>query len=265
MSKNLGEAEKWLRKSAAQGYRGAYFSLGLLFEDTDKNEAIYWYKKHVDDWWKTYGELYESSIQKLRKLGVEYHPGRSSSSSSNNNDLASRLKLASDPDDPIDQTEQFKLGFRYYNGDGTAKDYSKAAYWFSKAAEQGLAEAQACLGICYYAGIGVSQDYSQAAYWFKKAAEQGDAKAQYNLGNCYEKGQGISQDCTQAAYWYKKAAEQGYAKAQLSLGTLYAIGNGVRKDKTQAIFWLEKAASGNERYKSQLDLIKSFPSSYWKE
>lgn len=49
-------------------------------------------------------------------------------------------------------------------------------------AEQGDAWMQSFLGDCYYEGQGVEQDYSQAVYWYRKAAEQGVAEAQCNVG-----------------------------------------------------------------------------------
>ena len=53
------------------------------------------------------------------------------------------------------------------------------------------------------------QDYTQAAKWYRKAADQGNADAQPNLGLMYEKGQGVPQDYAQAVSWYRKAADQG--------------------------------------------------------
>ena len=54
---------------------------------------------------------------------------------------------------------------------------------------------------------------SQAVYWWSKAAEQGDADAQYNLGRAYWLGDGIPMNKPLAVYWYRKAAEQGNADA----------------------------------------------------
>lgn len=102
-------------------------------------------------------------------------------------------------------------------------------YWFGKAAEQGLADAQYNLGVFYVAGWGVPQDYAKAAYWYGKAAEQGDADAQFNLV-CYYKGLGTSKDKAQAIYWFEKVAGQG-----------------------------------GENAKTALDEVKGQPSSYWNE
>ena len=59
-------------------------------------------------------------------------------------------------------------------------------------------------------GRGVQQDYSAAALWFRKAAEQGYAHAQSNLGALYRGGRGVPEDYTEAVMWFRKAAEQGH-------------------------------------------------------
>ena len=77
-----------------------------------------------------------------------------------------------------------------YGGQGVPKDYKRAAKWYLKAAEQGLAVHQHGLGLMYYGGQGVPQDYEQAARWLSKAAKQGNAEAQSYLNMIYESGQG---------------------------------------------------------------------------
>ena len=42
----------------------------------------------------------------------------------------------------------------------------------------------------YYTGAGVPQDFSAAAKWVRRAAEQGYARAQLDLGYVYEHGLG---------------------------------------------------------------------------
>lgn len=66
------------------------------------------------------------------------------------------------------------------------------------------------LGICYYIGQGVARDYVQAVYWWRQAAEQGNAYAQYSLGICYAKGLGVERDSEQAEYWKNLAIQNGY-------------------------------------------------------
>ena len=124
------------------------------------------------------------------------------------------------------------------------QDYAEAVQWYSKAAEQGFAEAQYNLGVCYENGQGVAQNYAEAVQWYRKAAEQGDANAQYNLGVCYENGQGVAQDYAEAVQWYRKAAEQGDADAQYNLTRCYQNGYGVpQKYAETAADSVEKAAA----------------------
>lgn len=52
------------------------------------------------------------------------------------------------------------------------------AKWFRKAAEQGLAKAQATLAEAYYCGRGVEKSPEEAVKWYLRAADQGDFKAQ---------------------------------------------------------------------------------------
>lgn len=54
-----------------------------------------------------------------------------------------------------------------------------------------------------------AKNYTEAAEWYRKAAEQGNAEAQYSLGDCYMAGIGVTKDATEAVKWFHKAAEQG--------------------------------------------------------
>ena len=77
-----------------------------------------------------------------------------------------------------DVRAQHALGFRYYRGDGVAKDFAAAAEWYRKAAEQGFAPAESELGSLYGRGQGVEKSDVEAVKWLRKAAEQGESGAQ---------------------------------------------------------------------------------------
>ena len=64
-----------------------------------------------------------------------------------------------------DASAQFSLGYMYDQGHGVPQDYSLAAAWYRKAAEQGNPLAQNNLGILYYNGHGVPLDYAEAYFW----------------------------------------------------------------------------------------------------
>ena len=51
---------------------------------------------------------------------------------------------------------------------GVAQNYSEAAKWYRKAAEQGISLAQFSLGLMYYHGQGVLQSYDEAYHWWAK-------------------------------------------------------------------------------------------------
>ena len=139
-------------------------------------------------------------------------------------------------------TAQSNLGWIYTNGNGIAKDYSKAVAWYQKAADQGNAWAQNSLGMRYLLGQGVPVNAEQAALWFRKAAEQDFSKAIYNLAVLYENGNGVKSDLNQAIKWYQKSAEMGDSDSQNNLGQLYLNGTGVDKDYIKGVSWFRKAA-----------------------
>ena len=140
------------------------------------------------------------------------------------------------------------LGVLYQNGNGVEKDLTKAAELYRKAADQGFAGAQNNLGISYQNGNGVEKDLTKAAELCQKAADQGEARAQTNLGWLFENGNGVPKDFNKAAQLYQKAADQGFAPAQNNLGALYQNGNGVEKDLTKAAELYQKAADQGEPY-----------------
>lgn len=100
---------------------------------------------------------------------------------------------------------QAYLGQQYLDG----QDYSKAAEWYEKSANQGNSDGQFGLGYLYSSGLGVRQDYSKALEWFKKAAKQNHKGAQGSIGILYESGLGIRQNKTIAKEWYGKACDNG--------------------------------------------------------
>src|SRR5215470_15580663 len=71
--------------------------------------------------------------------------------------------------------------YRQAVADYSAGNFTEAASGFRLAAEQGHAESRYILSTMYDEGKGLPHDDTQAAYWESKAAEQGHAYAQANL------------------------------------------------------------------------------------
>jgi TPR repeat protein len=110
-------------------------------------------------------------------------------------------------------------------------------------AEGGVGTIEALIGDAYYYGHGVSRDYTEAARWYRRAAENSNAMAQSTLGDIYYYGRGVPQDFVEAALWWQLAAEQGVAVAQLNLGVMYANGDGVPQDYVKSHFYTNLAAA----------------------
>jgi TPR repeat protein len=145
--------------------------------------------------------------------------------------------------DKGDSDAQLSLASSYANGNGVAKDPTKAVKWLRKAAEQGSARAQCLLALNYANGTGVKPDKVEAARWLRRAADQDLAEAQFNLGMCYASGDGVPKNAVEAVDWYRKAAEQGLPDAECELGNCYLEGNGVPKNIPEGIKWTRRAAT----------------------
>src|SRR5262249_13137510 len=83
--------------------------------------------------------------------------------------------------------EDGDLAFRRKNYEAAMKQWHPIAMAGDPAAQLGVAT-------LYYGGRGVALDYRLAFEWYSKAAEQGVAQAQYMLGALYRDGKGVEQD-----------------------------------------------------------------------
>ncbi len=157
-----------------------------------------------------------------------------------------------------DAHAQLALGIEHENGNQVVKDRAKAAAWYLRAAEQGLAEAQFRLGkleppredFDSWHEIKVWEDKSKI--WFRKAAAQGHVEAQYELAMLMDPRSAANDEphdflAQERVKWLSSAAELGYAEAQYQLGKMLIWGiKGdlweMPADKEGAMKWLFAAA-----------------------
>lgn len=137
---------------------------------------------------------------------------------------------------------QFGIAGMYETGAGIPQNDTKAMEYYLKSANGGFSVAQFTVGRSLALNNG---DFTSAAKWYKKAAEQDFAEAQLQLGSLYLLGWGVEKDEQQAFKWYKAAAIQNLPQAQYQVGVAYVMGSGVRSDAKQAIYWLNKACVNN--------------------
>lgn len=139
------------------------------------------------------------------------------------------------------QLAQYKLGLRYFRGDGVARDYTLAREWWLESATLGSADAQQKLGYLYSEALGVERDYNRAILWYTRAAQLGHAEAQTLLGSLYHEGNRVPRNYDEAFKWYKMAAERGHPHSQYTLATLYHDGFGTEQDFVKCTAWVDVA------------------------
>jgi TPR repeat protein len=102
-------------------------------------------------------------------------------------------------------------------------DKQEAFKWFKQAAEHRYVDAEVELGRCYEDGDGVEQNYTLAANWYRKAAEQvpdlgGAGQGRNQLGLLYLQGLGVPKDYIQAYMWFSLAGtERNLAAVQVEM------------------------------------------------
>ena len=89
------------------------------------------------------------------------------------------------------------------------RDYVKARYWYSLAAQGGDKNAQNSMGRFFYLGLGGSRDRQVALQWFTTAADQGDPNAALNLGKVLSDNAASESDLSAALTWLEIARQRG--------------------------------------------------------
>lgn len=132
-----------------------------------------------------------------------------------------------------------------------AKDYWKMSNSkLEKLASKNDVQAQYCLGYNFANGRnGTVQDYSRAAYWYSKAAAAGDGAAQFYLAVYYIEGRGIEPNPQEGVRLFQKCIENSHVssdfqfQSRINLARFYANGKyGLEKDIDKAIDLLENAS-----------------------
>jgi TPR repeat protein len=116
----------------------------------------------------------------------------------------------------------------------------KAAEWFRRAAEHGLATAQNNLGVLLGDGEGVEKNVREALLWLRKAFDGGDSCAS-NIAITYRQ----IGNFRAAVKWFRRAADAGDGDALIQLGIHYYWGKGVRKNTKEAVRCFRRATNAN--------------------
>jgi hypothetical protein len=141
-----------------------------------------------------------------------------------------------------DAQAQDKLGDNYEG----RFNYSAAAEWYRKAAEQGVSHAQWRLGKMLLDGkpkfaegsVPVPKAAGEGLKWILLAANQGQEGAQCDLGYFYDKGYGVKQDYAESYKWYKLGTQKNGLLGSMKLDPV------ILKMSQQQIQEGEKRAKG---------------------
>ncbi len=142
-----------------------------------------------------------------------------------------------------DPAAAFEIAARYAEGDRVPKDLAKAAEWYARSAEGGVAVAQYRLGSLYERGQGVAKSPIDAVNWYQRASDQGNVNAMHNLAVMMSEGVDGAPDQQKALQWFLAAADYGVRDSQYNLGVIYARGLGTPQDLTASYKWFAIAAA----------------------
>jgi len=100
-----------------------------------------------------------------------------------------------------------------------------AAPWYAMAAEHQHAKAALALGLMVKNGNGVARDATRAAGLLTQAAELGNAHAMFLLSNIYRDGDGVGKNPVKGREWLHEAAEHEYPPAIQELAMTMQTGD----------------------------------------
>ncbi len=188
-AQDCGAALAWFRRAAARGHSGAQVSLGRMYRDGNGCRA--------------------SSVRAYTCFCIARRQN-SADAGRFADELRTRMT------DAEVSSAWLELGERHRHGTETPRNPEEALFWYRRASEEGLPEAEYAIGDMYRNGEGVSGDDRQAVLWYLKAANRGFAKAQLEVGEMYLNAEGTPRKPVDGLAWLSLAAMQGLEEAVLS-------------------------------------------------
>lgn len=128
----------------------------------------------------------------------------------------------------------------YHTGKSCKRNYEKAFYYYSLAAEKQHSWSLVYLGQLFELGYGTKRNYDKAFSCYHQAAKLGDARAFNRLGLCYKKGLGTEINPQLEIEAYGNASDKGFIWGTYNLAACYVSGRCVNKDIAKAFTLLNK-------------------------
>lgn len=247
------KGREWLKKAIDAKDYTAYLALGDYEENIKKNlkEALVQYERGKD----------AGQIDCMLRSADFYIEGKGVSKDSERGNGI--LKKAAEMGSPV---ANFRLAANILSD--KKPDLLTGYKHLLASANGNLPEAQSELGLLYLSGKLGEADPSAGISWLTRAAQNGLAQAQYNLAVLYERGAGgLPRNLENAGQLYTVAANQGHGPATLALARLYNEGLGVKADPAKAWAIATLAAERGEKEASKFasDIAKDFDAKQFEE
>ncbi len=142
--------------------------------------------------------------------------------------------------DGVTEAQMF-LGGYFLWGPERFRSPSRALSYLELAATSGHLQAQGVIAEMLWEGKEVPRDRDRALRWFEAAAEQGDLESQISLALLLNEEEGADEK-RKARKWFESAAKQGDPESQHNLGVYLRDGIGGARSLSDAMGWFERAA-----------------------
>jgi TPR repeat protein len=203
ISKDDGQAERYLSIAAKSGHIDSLLSLGKLCERHSQfSRAVDFYNQaHL-----------RGSVNGTFNLGVCYQRGLGVEQS-----LSTARALYLTAIEKGNSELSVRAMVNLANMADDAGSFEEAILWYQRGVEKGSPFAMYNLAVSYREGRGVAKDLEKSKSLLKKAAACGDSESMFFLGVIAEEDES---DGAAAATWYEKAADGGHATAMCHLATI---------------------------------------------
>src|SRR5262245_47976065 len=199
--RDLEQAERWYRRSAAAGCAQGSLGLGLTLLHKGGDQAALR---------EAAGEIRKAAAA---GLGTAIYLSGALAELVER-DLAAAAPLYRRAAEKGVREGQLRWGVALLHGRGVERDVAEAESWLRRAAQAGDAEAAALVGhLCAHGGER-PPNYAEAAIWLERAAEQGHAAAARMLSQLHAVGVMGAPDPAAASGWLQRAAGMGDRPAQ---------------------------------------------------
>lgn len=207
-SVNMNEAFKWYKKAADAGNSSACYSWATFMREGQGTRKDF----------PAAFQAYETCAKKLGNtdamvaMAEMYAEGEGV-----NKDLVASLTMYKKAADAKNTEGMYGLAFAIFNGLGTQENAQKGAEIWLECARLNNVRCQREYATAAMTGQGVAKNYKDALFWFEKAAAQNDIVASFDLGILLLEMNPSPDSYNRALPLIQKAADAGIPEAKQTL------------------------------------------------